>query len=180
MDIYQEHEQQDEISHEAEEDEFSDVLREDKHIGEFDNVPDNDEDQEEGYDSDIPLLKCRHTAHCVDSNLQSKYPKATQIRERVEGKHPQIADYEADAQQILMPAIHIFKSLVSMENTYPDKLTELVWAKQAWWEAAEDLDIQLAPNRKCVKIVSSLRSDRHMLILLFIRSRPIHGTCRAR
>ncbi|PIL28796.1 hypothetical protein GSI_08840 [Ganoderma sinense ZZ0214-1] len=133
-------------------DDFAEFIREDEHEGEFDDAPVDDDDE---YDSDTPLAKRRRPAHRADSDPRSEYPKAARIHERIEGKRPRIADYEADAQHILVAAIRIFKSLVSTDNAYPDKLTELTWAKQAWWEAAEDLDIQLAPNRECVKIITA-------------------------
>ena len=127
------------------------ALYEDEHNGEYDDAP---EIQEEDYDSDVPLAKRRHTHDEVVLDPRAGYRKATRVREREEGKRPRVADYEPDARLILLQAIPIFKPLVSSEDAYPDKLTEMIRAKQSWWEAADKLDIELGPNRECVKIVS--------------------------
>lgn len=146
-------------------DQMADILQEDKHLGEFDDAP---EIEEEDYDSDTPLAKHRHIAGRVDADPRSEYPKASRIREHVEGKRPRITDYEPDARHVLVQAVRIFKSLVSTENAYPDKLTELTWAKQAWWEAADDLEVELAPNRECVKIVGEFLFVSNRLITLLL------------
>ena len=60
---------------------------------------------------------------------------------------------EPEAQHIIAKAIPIYKSLVSTQDAYPDKMKEMTWAKQAWWETADAFDIELAPNHECVRIV---------------------------
>ena len=123
------------------------------HEGKFDDAL---EVQDEDYDSDMPLAQCccLPTYHIDGDDPCTACLKASYICECVEGKCPCVSDYEPDAQHILIQAILIYKALVSSKNAYPDKLTELTWAKQAWWEAADKLEIELAPNHECTKIVS--------------------------
>nr|VWO99054.1 Cytochrome P450 51 [Ganoderma boninense] len=109
------------------------AFSDDEHEGEYDDAPNI---QDEDYDSDVPLAK-RRRARDRDSSEMDPHAgcrKATRVREREEGKRPRVADYETDARHILLQAIPIFKSLVSSEDAYPDKLTEMTWAKQAWWK----------------------------------------------
>ena len=140
-------------------------IDDDEHAGEYDDAPDI---QDEDYDSDVPLAKRRRNSHDEDMlDYRAGYRKATRIREREEGKRPRVSDYESDARHILVQAILVFKSLVSSQDAYPDKLTEMTWAKQSWWEAADKLDIELAPNRECIKIVSHDHvCDRVLTIVL--------------
>ncbi|KAM5541924.1 hypothetical protein V8D89_004234 [Ganoderma adspersum] len=98
------------------------TLFEDEHEGEYNDAP---EVQEEDYDSDVPLAKRRHARDEAVLDLRAGYRKAMCVREWEEGKRPCVADYKPDARHILLQAIPIFKAL---------------------WEAADKLDIELAPN----------------------------------
>jgi hypothetical protein len=64
-----------------------------------------------------------------------------------------MSDYEPAARKISAYAIKLYTGRVSTEDGYPDKMTELVWAKQAWNEACEHMGISMAYNHEIIKLV---------------------------
>ncbi|KAH9900750.1 hypothetical protein C8Q73DRAFT_618047, partial [Cubamyces lactineus] len=88
-----------------------------------------------------------------DSGFQQDFPKAQRIAEVVPGRRPRQGDYEADAQEVLKLAINLYKSRLCREDAYPTRLTEKTWARNAWFEATEQLQIQLSPTSEVIHII---------------------------
>ncbi|OBZ71020.1 hypothetical protein A0H81_09539 [Grifola frondosa] len=84
---------------------------------------------------------------------QSPMCKTCKINES-NGK-PKAADYEPTAQQVLRTVIKIHVGLLSTENPYPDRMQELVFAKQAWAEACEATKIYIEVNTELARMVAS-------------------------
>ncbi|KAL1943792.1 hypothetical protein VTO73DRAFT_3610 [Trametes versicolor] len=104
---------------------------------------------------DEPLAKRRRTVDSRDRPSEAAPRKACRIRKSRPKRRPCAADYEPEAQEIFGLAIPIYKSYVSSQDAYPDKMTELVWARQAWDDAGERLETELSPNREVIKIISA-------------------------
>ena len=91
----------------------------------------------------------------TDSQSRSPEPtgrKARKIRES-DSARGKMSDYEPAARKISAYAIKLYTGRVSSEDGYPDKMTELIWAKQAWNDACEHMGISMAYNHEIIKLV---------------------------
>ncbi|TFK88135.1 hypothetical protein K466DRAFT_451138, partial [Polyporus arcularius HHB13444] len=63
-------------------------------------------------------------------------------------------DFAQAAKEVLDHAVTLYKTQVTSEKAYPDKLTERTWAKTAWKQAAIELDIPLKYHRSIIPLIT--------------------------
>lgn len=88
-------------------------------------------------------------------------------------------DYEVAVQQLIKFAIGDFRGWLASQYAYPDRMTQVSWAKEAWKEACVSLDIEIGFNGEIIQMVFNLNlSVLFMLLnLLFeITRRTSHLT----
>ncbi|OJT07806.1 hypothetical protein TRAPUB_1289 [Trametes pubescens] len=108
--------------------------------------------------SPVPQDRADSDADNADANRfesdQRDYPKAQYAEKHQPGGRPKQGDYEEEARDIMGLAAVIFKGKIMAEYAYPSKLTERVWARTAWFHAAEKLSIELAPTAEALRLVA--------------------------
>jgi hypothetical protein len=62
-------------------------------------------------------------------------------------------DYEESVQQLIKFAIADFHSRLASNYAYPDRVTQVSWAKEAWKEGCKHYDIDMAFNNEIIKMV---------------------------
>jgi hypothetical protein len=72
-------------------------------------------------------------------------------------------DYEVAVQEILKIAIHLFRSRLAAENVYPDRITQIAWAKEAWAEACKECEAQVNFNNEVIQLVRTVYVCDHFL-----------------
>jgi hypothetical protein len=65
-------------------------------------------------------------------------------------------DYEVAVQEILKIAIGLFRSRLTAENAYPDRISQVSWAKEAWVEACKECEAQINFNNEVIQLARSL------------------------
>ena len=66
-----------------------------------------------------------------------------------------------EAKQLIEHAITRYKVKLTCENAWPDKLQERTWARMAWDDAAEELELELNVDTKAIPLVRfPLRHDQ--------------------
>ncbi|KAL1937296.1 hypothetical protein VTO73DRAFT_13860 [Trametes versicolor] len=102
------------------------------------NDEDEDNNEEEGDEDEADLS-------CPD------FPKVQRLTVSARSKQ---GDYDEEAQEAMALAVVHFKSMVMSEHAYPGKLTDKIWATTAWYQAVEQLHIELAPNQDVLKLIA--------------------------
>ncbi|KIJ09548.1 hypothetical protein PAXINDRAFT_17359 [Paxillus involutus ATCC 200175] len=80
-------------------------------------------------------------------------------------------DYEVAVQEILKIAIHLFRSRLTAENVYPDRITQIAWAKEAWAEACKECEAQVNFNNEVIQLITN--RTWHLTSELKIKIRPL-------
>ncbi|KIJ05652.1 hypothetical protein PAXINDRAFT_93163, partial [Paxillus involutus ATCC 200175] len=62
-------------------------------------------------------------------------------------------DYEPAVQQILKIATGLFRSRLTAEGAYPDRMAQIAWAKEAWLEACQTCEAQILFNDEIIQLV---------------------------
>lgn len=70
------------------------------------------------------------------------------------GRKARQKDYDPKTQKVFDLANTRFKSIVSGNSMYPEKVQERTWAKQAWYQAAAELNIALEHEPGVISVVS--------------------------
>lgn len=83
------------------------------------------------------------------------FPKAQRVIDYAPGHRGRQADYEEEAKEIMALGVVLFKSMMMSQDAYPGKLTDRVWATTAWYQAAERLNVELAPTPEALRLVSA-------------------------
>ncbi|KAF8833123.1 hypothetical protein BDN67DRAFT_860331, partial [Paxillus ammoniavirescens] len=61
-------------------------------------------------------------------------------------------DYKAAVQEILKIAIGLFHSCLTANNAYPDRISQVTWAKEAWVEACNECEAQINFNNEVIQL----------------------------
>ncbi|KAF9237172.1 hypothetical protein BU15DRAFT_33072, partial [Melanogaster broomeanus] len=64
-------------------------------------------------------------------------------------------DYEVAIQEILKIAVGLFHSRLTAENAYPDRITQVSWAKEAWAEACKECKAQINFNNEVIQLITN-------------------------
>lgn len=88
-----------------------------------------------------------------EQRARRDYPKAQRVVDYGPGKRGKQGDYEQEAQQIMNLAVVMFKGMMMSDHAYPGKLTDRVWATTAWYQAADRLNVELAPTPEVLRLV---------------------------
>ncbi|KIK79384.1 hypothetical protein PAXRUDRAFT_36458 [Paxillus rubicundulus Ve08.2h10] len=64
-------------------------------------------------------------------------------------------DYEVAVQEILKIAIGLFRSCLTVENAYPDRISQVSWAKEAWVEACKECEAQINYNNEVIQLITN-------------------------
>lgn len=62
-------------------------------------------------------------------------------------------DYEVAVQQLIKFAIGDFRGRLASQYAYPDRMTQVLWAKEAWREACVSHDIEIGFNGEIIQMV---------------------------
>jgi len=62
-------------------------------------------------------------------------------------------DYEEAAQQLIKYSIGNFCARLASEYAYPDRMTQVAWAKEAWKEACKSHKIEMGFNSEIIQMV---------------------------
>lgn len=73
-------------------------------------------------------------------------------------------DYEVAVQQLIKFSISSFCARLASEYAYPDRMTQVLWAKEAWKEGCASYEIEMAFNSEIIQIVRGLFLLFHLLI----------------
>jgi len=98
--------------------------------------------------------RSRSESHSPPRNIK----KAKRIQEKTKSR-AKVADYEAPVNEIMTYANKFYSALLSTEDGYPDRMTEMTWAKRSWNEGCKATKISLAHNEELVKMVRSSCSN---------------------
>ncbi|KIJ11911.1 hypothetical protein PAXINDRAFT_15242 [Paxillus involutus ATCC 200175] len=64
-------------------------------------------------------------------------------------------DYEPAVQQILKIATGLFRSRLTAEGAYPDRMAQIAWAKEAWLEACQMCEAQILFNDEIIQLITN-------------------------
>ncbi|KAG1785769.1 uncharacterized protein HD556DRAFT_1314035 [Suillus plorans] len=65
-------------------------------------------------------------------------------------------DYEVAVQQLIKFAIGDFHGRLASQYAYPDRMTQVLWAKEAWKEACVSHDIEIGFNGEIIQMLPNL------------------------
>ncbi|KIK32996.1 hypothetical protein CY34DRAFT_45547, partial [Suillus luteus UH-Slu-Lm8-n1] len=68
--------------------------------------------------------------------------------------HAAAHDYEDSVQQLINFAIADFRSWLASNHAYPDRVTQVSWAKESWKEGCKHYDIEMAFNNELIKMIT--------------------------
>ncbi|KAG2028787.1 hypothetical protein BDR03DRAFT_988191, partial [Suillus americanus] len=63
-------------------------------------------------------------------------------------------DYEVAVQQLIKYAISHFCVRLASEYAYPDRMTQVLWAKEAWKEACNHYEIEIGFNGEIIQMIT--------------------------
>jgi len=63
-------------------------------------------------------------------------------------------DYEVVVRQILKRATGFFRARLVAKNIYPDHMTAILWAQEAWTEACTHVEAKVRYNDEIIQLVS--------------------------
>ncbi|KIJ15258.1 hypothetical protein PAXINDRAFT_11800 [Paxillus involutus ATCC 200175] len=124
--------------------------------------PCNDESQE----GSVQDGKCARTSTNSDDQGWRNPKKIQKSNGHVTAK-----DYEVAIQEILKIAIHLFHFRLTAENVYPDRITQIAWAKEAWAEACKECKAQVNFNNKVIQLITNC--TWHLTSELKIKIHPL-------
>ncbi|KAG2144161.1 uncharacterized protein EDB93DRAFT_1087752 [Suillus bovinus] len=65
-----------------------------------------------------------------------------------------VRDYEVAVQQLIEFSISSFCTRLASEYAYPDHMTQVLWAKEAWKEGCASYEIEIAFNSEIIQIIT--------------------------
>ncbi|KAF8415943.1 hypothetical protein L210DRAFT_3430169 [Boletus edulis BED1] len=80
-------------------------------------------------------------------------------------------DYEVAVREILKVAIGRFRSRLTAENAYPDRIEQVKWAKEAWAEGCKVCDTQINFNNEIIQLITN--RTWHLTSELKTKIRPL-------
>jgi len=63
-------------------------------------------------------------------------------------------DYELAVRQILKRAMGLFRACLVAKGIYPDHMTAISWAQEAWTEACTHVEAKVKYNNEIIQLVS--------------------------
>lgn len=63
-------------------------------------------------------------------------------------------DYKVAVCQILKHAMGLFRACLVAKNIYPDHMTAISWAQEAWTEACTHIEAKVKYNNEIIQLVS--------------------------
>ncbi|KAG1788446.1 uncharacterized protein HD556DRAFT_1312036 [Suillus plorans] len=123
---------------------------------------------------DMPL-NCKRKCNAEDLSEDSSSPqhhdqrlpcKICKSKGRVAAR-----DYKVAVQQLIKFAIGDFHGWLASEHAYPDRMTQVSWAKEAWKEACVSLDIEIGFNGKIIQMITCRTS--HLTSEVKAKLRPL-------
>ncbi|KAG2109530.1 hypothetical protein DEU56DRAFT_762422 [Suillus clintonianus] len=107
-----------------------------------------------------PSQRQRHE-HCPSEKALYQGEQTRLPRKIHQSKgHVAARDYEVAVQQLIKYAISHFCVWLASEYAYPDRMTQVLWAKEAWKEACNHYEIEIGFNGEIIQMIT-----RHTLHL---------------
>lgn len=104
--------------------------------------------------SDTNTNKRVHSESLADgSTIPEQARKVQKIRDS--SRRPRQGDYDTISQEIIAYTLRVYSGYLCTKDAYPDKLTELAWAKEGWTEACNALQVQVEAREEIYKMVVS-------------------------
>jgi hypothetical protein len=145
---------------------------------------DNIEDDEDAHGHEIEYTKCdsakstNHLKRARSDSVDADTNKFEKARKVVKSSgRPTASDYTQEVQDVLNSAITFFKVDLLRIHPYPDRASELSWAKVGWGEANTLCDLKIKHNTELIKMVRTLIHTSDELPSLFARSHAVVRTC---
>ncbi|KAG1858326.1 hypothetical protein C8R48DRAFT_775272 [Suillus tomentosus] len=101
-------------------------------------------------------MSLNHKRKCNAEDLSEDSPSPQHHDQRLPCKickskgHVAARDYEVAVQQLIKFAIGDFRGRLASQYAYPDRMTQVSWAKEAWKEACISLDIEIGFNGEII------------------------------
>ncbi|KAG6375837.1 hypothetical protein JVT61DRAFT_2696 [Boletus reticuloceps] len=101
----------------------------------------------------------KHAQTSIDSS-NDQDPDALCHPQKIRATTGRVAakDYEVAVREILKVAIGRFRSRLTAENAYPDRIEQVKWAKEAWTEGCKVCDTQINFNNEIIQLVRVSRA----------------------
>ncbi|KAG1763525.1 hypothetical protein EDD22DRAFT_1022498 [Suillus occidentalis] len=80
-------------------------------------------------------------------------------------------DYEVAVQQLIKYAISHFCVRLASKYAYPDRMTQVLWAKEAWKEACECYEMEMGYNGEIIQMIT--RRTSHLTSEVKGKVRPL-------
>ncbi|KAF8126608.1 hypothetical protein EV363DRAFT_1452971 [Boletus edulis] len=111
-----------------------------------------------GSDRDARLDNGEHGQKRARTSLVSSHdqdPDGLRHPQKIRATTGRVAakDYEVAVREILKVAIGRFRSRLTAENAYPDRIEQVKWAKEAWAEGCKVCDTQINFNNEIIQLV---------------------------
>ncbi|KAG2138322.1 hypothetical protein DEU56DRAFT_736455 [Suillus clintonianus] len=106
-------------------------------------------------------------------NQSSPHPRDQRLPRKVRDSKGRVAahDYEDAVQQLIKHAIGDFRSRLASVDAYPDRVTQVSWAKDAWKEACEYHETEMAFNNDIIQMIT--RRTSHLTSEVKAKVRPL-------
>ncbi|KAG2130282.1 uncharacterized protein EDB93DRAFT_1255956 [Suillus bovinus] len=78
------------------------------------------------------------------------------LPQKIQWSKGQVAarDYKVAVQQLIKFSISSFCARLASEYAYPDRMTQVLWAKEAWKERCASYEIEMAFNSEIIQIIT--------------------------
>ncbi|KAG6376542.1 hypothetical protein JVT61DRAFT_2537 [Boletus reticuloceps] len=123
----------------------------------------------------------KHAQTSVDSS-NDQDPDALRHPQKIRATTGRVAakDYEVAVREILKVAIGRFRSRLTAENAYPDRIEQVKWAKEAWTEGCKVCDTQINFNNEIIQLVRVSRLSEYYfackILLTYARTQITNRT----